>query len=135
MEYLRGERFQVQLNERHLAVLLDDAPNAEEMAIAREEAAWTPSTSEPAVVARDWPAELAALVDAVLPIEEAFILRRALDGATQREIAAVCGIAQPSVHSRLRRAIRKLRRHARGEAPLKATPCKMRGPWAAGGTR
>lgn len=119
-EYCQGEPFFVALTERIIGARASDAPSPEDAAAENEESGWRrPNEEEDDEVRAARAAErLAALVGDTLPIEEMYVLRRTLDGASQRQIAAETGIRQPSVQARLARAIAKVRAKASGEGRI-----------------
>jgi hypothetical protein len=129
-EYCPGDPFLVALTARHLGAVAVDEPSPEDLVAAKEEAGFglRRDDGEDDGGAERAEARLATLIEQALPVEEAYMLRRALDGASQRTIAAAVGIRQPSVHLRLTRAVESLRRAATGRTPLRRAASQVRIP-------
>lgn len=125
------EPFFVPLRSQHLESLASGGLSPEDEAALNEESEWrTISTEDDASTSYVPNAMVLTLLDDVLSVESAYILRRALAGESQRCIALACGITQQSVQERLTVGVERLRLAARGEPLPKMKRSRMKhGPW------
>ena len=115
-EWSAIEPYFVPLRAEHMEVMAYAGQSPEDEAAEREELEWRTVTPEDDPSSAYVPnAMVLTLLDDVLSIESAYILRRALGGESQRVIALACGITQQSVQERLAGGIERLRLAVRGE--------------------